>query len=92
MADFFRFGVKFVEELYAQQPPKNAPNVWKLALHRLMTLAHILITSWTVASNIVHWKVLSSLSPHSTLRPLVATFPVVSIIYTFPIDYFSLPF
>ncbi|KAG1848415.1 hypothetical protein C8R48DRAFT_614857, partial [Suillus tomentosus] len=23
LLDFFRFGVKYVEELYAQQPPKN---------------------------------------------------------------------
>src|SRR5215475_6043449 len=29
LADFFRFGVKFVEDLYAQQPPKNSPGAWK---------------------------------------------------------------
>ncbi|KAG8863803.1 1-pyrroline-5-carboxylate dehydrogenase [Tulasnella sp. 330] len=28
LADFLRFGVKYVEELYAQQPPKNSPGVW----------------------------------------------------------------
>jgi 1-pyrroline-5-carboxylate dehydrogenase len=29
LADFLRFGVKYAEELYAQQPPKNSPGVWK---------------------------------------------------------------
>ena len=29
LSDFFRFGVKFVEELYSQQPPKNSPGAWK---------------------------------------------------------------
>lgn len=29
LSDFFRFGVKFVEELYSQQPPKNSPGTWK---------------------------------------------------------------
>lgn len=29
LVDFFRFGVKFVEELYAQQPPRNSPGSWK---------------------------------------------------------------
>jgi 1-pyrroline-5-carboxylate dehydrogenase len=29
MADFFRFSVKFVEQLYTQQPSENSPGVWK---------------------------------------------------------------
>ena len=29
LTDFLRFGVKYVEELYAQQPPKNAAGAWK---------------------------------------------------------------
>lgn len=29
LADFFRFGVKFVEELYSQQPSKNSSGSWK---------------------------------------------------------------
>ena len=29
LIDFFRFSVKYVEELYAQQPPRNSPGVWK---------------------------------------------------------------
>lgn len=29
MADFFRFSVKFVEQLYTQQPAENSPGVWK---------------------------------------------------------------
>ena len=29
LADFFRFGAQQVQELYSQQPPENAPGVWK---------------------------------------------------------------
>ena len=29
MCDFWRFSVKYVEDLYAQQPPRNSPAVWK---------------------------------------------------------------
>lgn len=29
LIDFFRFGVKYAEDLYAQQPVHNAPGVWK---------------------------------------------------------------
>jgi 1-pyrroline-5-carboxylate dehydrogenase len=29
LADFLRFNCKYAEELYAQQPPKNSPGVWK---------------------------------------------------------------
>lgn len=28
LADFFRFGVKYVEELYTQQPPRNSQGIW----------------------------------------------------------------
>lgn len=34
LADFLRFNVKFAEELYAQQPPKNAPGVWNRVEYR----------------------------------------------------------
>ncbi|KAI0034343.1 delta-1-pyrroline-5-carboxylate dehydrogenase [Vararia minispora EC-137] len=34
LSDFFRFGVKYVEELYAQQPPKNAPGCWNRVEYR----------------------------------------------------------
>ncbi|KAI8452636.1 delta-1-pyrroline-5-carboxylate dehydrogenase [Phakopsora pachyrhizi] len=34
MCDFFRFGVKYAEELYAQQPPKNSPGVWNRVEYR----------------------------------------------------------
>ncbi|KAF8180198.1 delta-1-pyrroline-5-carboxylate dehydrogenase [Pholiota molesta] len=34
LSDFFRFGVKFVEELYAQQPAKNAPGAWNRVEYR----------------------------------------------------------
>lgn len=29
LCDFFRFGVKYAEEMYAQQPVHHAPGVWK---------------------------------------------------------------
>ena len=29
LADFFRFSVKYAEELYSQQPVHHAPGVWK---------------------------------------------------------------
>ena len=29
LCDFLRFGVKYAEELYAQQPAHNSPGVWK---------------------------------------------------------------
>jgi 1-pyrroline-5-carboxylate dehydrogenase len=33
LVDFFRFGVKYIEELYSQQPSKNAPGAWKYVDH-----------------------------------------------------------
>jgi acyl-CoA reductase-like NAD-dependent aldehyde dehydrogenase len=32
LCDFLRFGVKYAEDLYASQPPENAPGVWKWVL------------------------------------------------------------
>ncbi|TFK46931.1 delta-1-pyrroline-5-carboxylate dehydrogenase 1, partial [Heliocybe sulcata] len=34
LTDFFRFGVKYVEELYAQQPPKNTSGSWNRVEYR----------------------------------------------------------
>ncbi|KAF8687076.1 hypothetical protein AX14_003721 [Amanita brunnescens Koide BX004] len=34
LIDFFRFGVKFVEELYSQQPPRNTPGSWNRVEYR----------------------------------------------------------
>ncbi|KAG9094543.1 1-pyrroline-5-carboxylate dehydrogenase [Ceratobasidium sp. UAMH 11750] len=34
LADFLRFGVKFVEELYSQQPAKNSAGVWNRVEYR----------------------------------------------------------
>ncbi|KAI9447734.1 delta-1-pyrroline-5-carboxylate dehydrogenase [Lactarius indigo] len=34
LADFFRFGVKYVEELYSQQPPKNSGGAWNRVEYR----------------------------------------------------------
>ena len=28
LVDFWRFNVKFADEIYRQQPPRNSPNVW----------------------------------------------------------------
>lgn len=36
MADFFRFGVKYVEQLYAQQPEKNSQGVWNRVEYRAL--------------------------------------------------------
>lgn len=34
LTDFFRFGVKYVEELYSQQPPKNTAGSWNRVEYR----------------------------------------------------------
>ncbi|XHG08538.1 hypothetical protein AWENTII_011635 [Aspergillus wentii] len=34
LCDFFRFGVKYAEDLYAQQPAHNAPGVWNRVEYR----------------------------------------------------------
>lgn len=34
LCDFFRFNVKFAEELYQQQPPHNSPGVWNRLEYR----------------------------------------------------------
>ncbi|KAH7916240.1 Aldehyde/histidinol dehydrogenase [Hygrophoropsis aurantiaca] len=36
LSDFFRFGVKYVEELYSQQPPKNAAGTWNRVEYRAL--------------------------------------------------------
>lgn len=36
LADFFRFGVKFVEELYSQQPSRNASGCWNRVEYRAL--------------------------------------------------------
>ncbi|KAH7930632.1 delta-1-pyrroline-5-carboxylate dehydrogenase 1 [Leucogyrophana mollusca] len=36
LSDFFRFGVKYVEELYSQQPPKNAAGSWNRVEYRAL--------------------------------------------------------
>ncbi|KZT70353.1 delta-1-pyrroline-5-carboxylate dehydrogenase 1 [Daedalea quercina L-15889] len=35
-SDFLRFGVKYVEELYAQQPPKNSAGSWNRVEYRAL--------------------------------------------------------
>lgn len=34
MCDFFRFGAKYAEEMYSQQPPKNSAGVWNRVEYR----------------------------------------------------------
>jgi 1-pyrroline-5-carboxylate dehydrogenase len=34
LTDFLRFGVKYAEDLYATQPPKNAKGVWNRVEYR----------------------------------------------------------
>ncbi|KAF8883159.1 delta-1-pyrroline-5-carboxylate dehydrogenase [Gymnopilus junonius] len=36
LSDFFRFGVKFVEELYSQQPGKNSKGAWNRIEYRAL--------------------------------------------------------
>ncbi|KAF4619195.1 hypothetical protein D9613_004850 [Agrocybe pediades] len=36
LSDFFRFGVKFVEELYSQQPTKNSAGAWNRVEYRAL--------------------------------------------------------
>ncbi|KAG2073547.1 delta-1-pyrroline-5-carboxylate dehydrogenase 1 [Suillus decipiens] len=36
LSDFLRFGVKYVEELYAQQPPKNSAGAWNRVEYRAL--------------------------------------------------------
>jgi 1-pyrroline-5-carboxylate dehydrogenase len=36
LTDFFRFGVKFVEELYSQQPSKNSQGAWNRVEYRAL--------------------------------------------------------
>ncbi|KAJ7068527.1 delta-1-pyrroline-5-carboxylate dehydrogenase [Mycena amicta] len=36
LADFLRFGVKFVQDLYAQQPTKNSPGAWNRVEYRAL--------------------------------------------------------
>ncbi|KAH9833769.1 delta-1-pyrroline-5-carboxylate dehydrogenase [Rhodofomes roseus] len=36
LSDFLRFGVKYVEELYAQQPPKNSAGSWNRVEYRAL--------------------------------------------------------
>jgi 1-pyrroline-5-carboxylate dehydrogenase len=36
LCDFFRFGAKYAEEMYQQQPPKNSPGVWNRSEYRAL--------------------------------------------------------
>lgn len=36
LVDFFRFNCKYAQELYAQQPPENAPGIWNRVEYRAL--------------------------------------------------------
>jgi len=69
LVDFLRFGVKYVEELYTQQPPKNSPGVWNRVEFRPLEGFVLAVTPFNftaiggnlvfapaVVGNVVLWK------------------------------------
>lgn len=86
LADFFRFGVKYVEELYSQQPPKNSGGSWKCAFlpHALCICPCANPNSMLAALSTALWRVSSSQSRHSTLQLLVEISLEVRTVEFFP--------
>ncbi|KAL7408802.1 Aldehyde/histidinol dehydrogenase [Mrakia frigida] len=69
MADFFRFSVKFVEQLYTQQPSENSPGVWNRTEFRPLEGFVLAVTPFNftaiggnlvgapaIVGNVVLWK------------------------------------
>lgn len=69
LCDFFRFNCKYAEELYQQQPPKNAPGVWNRVEFRALPGYTLAITPFNFTAiagnlpgapalmgNVVVWK------------------------------------
>jgi len=73
LADFFRFGVKYVEELYSQQPPKNSGGSWKCAFfpRAICICARANPNSILAALSTALSRALYSQFRHSTSRLLV---------------------
>lgn len=68
-ADFLRFNVKYLEEIYSEQPPKNAPGIWNRVEYRglegfiaavtpfnFTAIAGNLPSAPAMAGNVVVWK------------------------------------
>jgi 1-pyrroline-5-carboxylate dehydrogenase len=88
LADFFRFGVKYVEELYSQQPPRNSAGGWKCAVFPICLHMGTDTGSTLAALSTAHSRVLFWRFRHSTSPLLVVISREVGIIYPFP---FHLP-
>ncbi|GAA93829.1 uncharacterized protein L969DRAFT_92254 [Mixia osmundae IAM 14324] len=69
LVDFLRFSAKYTEELYAQQPPKNAPGVWNRSEYRALdgfvlavspfnftAIGGNLVGAPAIVGNVVLWK------------------------------------
>ncbi|KAK7470061.1 1-pyrroline-5-carboxylate dehydrogenase [Stygiomarasmius scandens] len=69
LVDFLRFGVRYVEELYRTQPPRNAPGVWNRTEYRPLEGFVLAVTPFNftaiggnlcfvpaVLGNVVIWK------------------------------------
>ncbi|KIY51673.1 delta-1-pyrroline-5-carboxylate dehydrogenase [Fistulina hepatica ATCC 64428] len=80
LCDFFRFGVKYVEELYSQQPPRNSAGAWNRVEFRPLEGFVLAVTPFNftaiggnlcgapaMVGNVVVWKP----SPMSTLASYI---------------------
>jgi len=80
LADFLRFGVKYVEDMYAVQPPRNSAGVWNRTEYRALegfilavspfnftAIGGNLVFAPAVVGNFVIWKP----SPGSTLASYI---------------------
>ena len=79
LSDFLRFGVKYAEELYSQQPGKNAPGAWKCVY--FVVIVTWLCSNWpdhVAALSTVRSRDSSSPSHRLTSPPSVEIFPAVS--------------
>jgi len=80
LSDFFRFGVKYVEDLYANQPSKNAAGIWNRVEYRALegfilavspfnftAIGGNLVGAPAMVGNVVVWKP----SPAATLSSYI---------------------
>ncbi|KAF8908366.1 delta-1-pyrroline-5-carboxylate dehydrogenase [Mucidula mucida] len=69
LTDFLRFGVKYVSDLYAQQPPRNSPGAWNRIEYRALEGFVLAVTPFNftaiggnltgapaLVGNVVVWK------------------------------------
>ena len=84
LADFFRFGVKYVEELYSQQPPRNSGGAWKCVILSLCACMSSNPSPTLAALSTAHSRASFSLFHHS-ISPLLAVISLaVRIVDPFP--------